>query len=127
MPEAASLPDADEGGEALFDQSEGTGLDNEDIIISNTGDVEPGSLTDTQVTMVPGEANVECPSKPEGGNQTVRARFGRKRTHNEELCVASCGMILARETFYGSESLSNVQVSNPALTVPQWLKVYSWM
>ncbi|KAF8967356.1 hypothetical protein BDZ97DRAFT_1916953 [Flammula alnicola] len=50
-----------------------------------------------------------CDGKPEEGNQTLRARFGRKRTHNEELCVASCGVILGRATFYGSEAPNGVR------------------
>jgi len=52
-----------------------------------------------------------CDGKPEEGNKTLRARFGRKRTHNEELCVASCGVILGRATFYGSEAPNGVRVS----------------
>ncbi|GJE98506.1 hypothetical protein PsYK624_147380 [Phanerochaete sordida] len=47
--------------------------------------------------------------KPETGNRHTRARFGRKRTHNEELCVASCGIILGRATFFGSEALNGVR------------------
>jgi hypothetical protein len=52
-----------------------------------------------------------CNEKPEQGNKSLRARFGRKQTHNEELCVASCGVILGRATFYGSEAPNGVQVS----------------
>jgi hypothetical protein len=36
--------------------------------------------------------------------------FGRRRTHNEELCVASCGVILGRATCYGSEAPNGVRV-----------------
>ncbi|KAF8182922.1 hypothetical protein BJ912DRAFT_1023308 [Pholiota molesta] len=36
----------------------------------------------------------------------ITARFGRKRTHNEQILVAPCGMILARETFFGAEAIS---------------------
>ncbi|KZT61919.1 hypothetical protein CALCODRAFT_427048 [Calocera cornea HHB12733] len=36
------------------------------------------------------------------------AHFGRRRTHNEQLVVRPCGIILARGTFYGAESLSGV-------------------
>ncbi|KAI0310867.1 hypothetical protein OF83DRAFT_1252236 [Amylostereum chailletii] len=45
-----------------------------------------------------------CPSKSDEGNSRPRARFGRRRTHNEQLCVATCGVMLARATFYGSEA-----------------------
>ncbi|KAF8953928.1 hypothetical protein BDZ97DRAFT_1929187 [Flammula alnicola] len=61
------------------------------------------------------DANGICNGKPETGNTTVRARFGRRRTHNEELCVASCGVILGRTTFYGSEVPNGVRVSSQLL------------
>lgn len=41
----------------------------------------------------------------------IRARFGRQRTHNEQIIVAPCGVIIARETFYGAEAISGVAVS----------------
>ena len=53
-----------------------------------------------------------CNGKSDAGNRKVRARFGRRRTHNEELCVASCGIILGRATFYGSEAPNGVRVCN---------------
>ena len=44
----------------------------------------------------------------------LRAQFGQKRTHNEQLIVAPCGIILARQTFYGAEGVSSVAVKfNP--------------
>jgi hypothetical protein len=55
-----------------------------------------------------------CPSdKPEAGNRVPRANFGRRWTHNEQICVGSCGVILGRVTFYGSESILGVRVSDP--------------
>ena len=40
------------------------------------------------------EGNISsCEGKSEKGNRTLRAQFGRRRSHNEELCVASCGVI----------------------------------
>lgn len=80
---------------------EGLLLHDEPVTVSNDGEVEPDEATDS---------DINCPSKPETGNRKVRARFGRKRTHNEELCVASCGVILGRETFFGSEGTKAVQV-----------------
>ncbi|KAF6763614.1 hypothetical protein DFP72DRAFT_1136202 [Ephemerocybe angulata] len=50
-----------------------------------------------------------CAGKKSGGNRGLKARFGRRRTHNEELCVASCGVILGRATFYGSEAPNGVR------------------
>jgi hypothetical protein len=65
-----------------------------------------------------------CDGKPDEGNKAVRARFGRKRTHNEELCVASCGVILGRATFYGSEAPNGVRVMysnfSPAFHVSEY-------
>jgi hypothetical protein len=40
-----------------------------------------------------------------------KGQFGRRRTHNEQLIIAPCGIILARETFYHSEAFSAVAVS----------------
>lgn len=41
----------------------------------------------------------------------VRAQFGRRRSHNEQIFVAPCGEIIARETFFGAEAVSSVIVS----------------
>ncbi|TFY52205.1 hypothetical protein EVJ58_g10145 [Rhodofomes roseus] len=54
------------------------------------------------------DPSIECEGKSADGNTKVRAQFGRRRTHNEELCVASCGVILGRATFYGSEAVNGV-------------------
>lgn len=56
-----------------------------------------------------------CEGKPESGNRKLRARFGRSRTHNEELCVTSCGVILGRATFFGSEAPTSVIVRGSCL------------
>ncbi|KAI0310443.1 hypothetical protein OF83DRAFT_1228775 [Amylostereum chailletii] len=45
-----------------------------------------------------------CEGKSPDGNTKLRAHFSRERTHNEQLCVATCGVILGRATFYGSEA-----------------------
>ena len=50
-----------------------------------------------------------CNGKPETGNHTLCACFGRRCSHNEELCVASCG-IIGYQRFYGSEALNGVWV-----------------
>ncbi|KZT62228.1 hypothetical protein CALCODRAFT_426677 [Calocera cornea HHB12733] len=54
------------------------------------------------------EANLLCDGKGALGNQTFKARFGRSYTHNEQLIVRPCGIIVARATFYGAESVSSV-------------------
>lgn len=71
-----------------------------------TCDEDLGVDTDQEVEIT----EDDCNGKPAGGNQKPRARFGRRRTHNDELCVASCGVILGRTTFYGSEAPSAVRV-----------------
>lgn len=43
--------------------------------------------------------------------ERIRAQLGRRRTHNEQIIVAPCGMIIARETFYGAEGVGSVIVS----------------
>jgi hypothetical protein len=42
-----------------------------------------------------GNADAVCPSKPETGNYKIRALFGRRRTHNEQIMVRPCGIIVA--------------------------------
>ncbi|KDQ56789.1 hypothetical protein JAAARDRAFT_59037 [Jaapia argillacea MUCL 33604] len=54
--------------------------------------------------------NDQCSGKPDDGNRKFHAEFGRRRTHNEELCVATCGVILGWATFYGSEGPNGVQI-----------------
>ena len=51
---------------------------------------------------------VEASQAKEG---KLRAQFGCKRTHNEQIIVAPCGMIIAHETFYGAEAVTSVIVS----------------
>lgn len=40
--------------------------------------------------------------------------FSRKWTHNEQLMVRPCGIIVGRATFYASESMSAVKVRRPS-------------
>ena len=47
---------------------------------------------------------------PPAAKKKIRAQFGRSRTHNEQILVAPCGMIIARETFYHAESITAVVV-----------------
>ncbi|KAI0310124.1 hypothetical protein OF83DRAFT_1071058, partial [Amylostereum chailletii] len=49
------------------------------------------------------------PLKPDTGNRKLRARFGRRRTHNEQLIVCCCGVIAARATMFGAEAISGVK------------------
>jgi hypothetical protein len=59
------------------------------------------------------EAMIEatfCDGKAEAGNRTFKAYFGRRRSHNEQLILRTCGVILSRATMYGSEAVSGVNV-----------------
>ncbi len=56
-----------------------------------------------------------CTEKPAEGNRRLRALFGRRRSHNEQLIVRPCGIIVARETFFGSETTPQVIVCHQLL------------
>jgi len=45
-----------------------------------------------------------------GLKRRLRTLFTRVRTHNEQIIVAPCGVIIARETFYSAEAISSVAV-----------------
>jgi len=63
---------------------------------------------------------IPAPSPLDFNNSTdgkVRAKFGRTRTHNEQLFVLPCGIIVARETFYHAEGLYSVIVRGISLTL----------
>jgi hypothetical protein len=49
--------------------------------------------------------------------ERIRGQFGRRRTHNEQIIVTPCGMIVARETFYGAEGVGSVIVSDSTLVL----------
>lgn len=57
-----------------------------------------------------GVDNEGCDPKSTEGNRQPRAQFGRRRTHNEQLVVACCGIIIARATMFGAEAVSGVKV-----------------
>ncbi|KAF8064136.1 hypothetical protein FPV67DRAFT_1671883 [Lyophyllum atratum] len=45
--------------------------------------------------------------RPAAVGVRLKAQFGRKRTHNEQILVAPCGVILGRTTFFGAEAISS--------------------
>ncbi|KAF8158822.1 hypothetical protein BJ912DRAFT_866425 [Pholiota molesta] len=47
--------------------------------------------------------------KSDAGNKAPKARFARRRTHNEQLLVSCCGIVLARGTMFGAEAISGVK------------------
>jgi hypothetical protein len=56
------------------------------------------------------EANQLCDEKNAFSNRTFKAQLGRRWTHNEQLIVRPCGIIIARATFFGAEAVSSVAV-----------------
>jgi hypothetical protein len=68
-----------------------------------------GSGDSDDHVLLDAEGNL-CDGKQDTGNRKLRAQFGRMRSHNEELCVASCGTIYSRQRFYGSEAPNGVRV-----------------
>jgi len=51
-------------------------------------------------------------TQPAATHKKLRAKFTRSRTHNEQLAVAPCGMILGRDTMFGAEGVASVAVSD---------------
>ncbi|KAJ3990923.1 hypothetical protein F5050DRAFT_1582260, partial [Lentinula boryana] len=47
--------------------------------------------------------------KSDKGNRLSKVMFARRTTHNEQLVVCTCGVIVARATMYGAESISGVK------------------
>ncbi|KAI0309415.1 hypothetical protein OF83DRAFT_1072073 [Amylostereum chailletii] len=66
-------------------------------------------VEDTDELLEVDSEELSCPEKAAAGNVKLRARFGRRRTHNEQLCVATCGVMLGRATFFGSEVINGAR------------------
>jgi hypothetical protein len=58
-----------------------------------------------------------CSSEPKAGKRTIRALFGRRRTHNEQIMVHPCGVIVARQTFFGLETTPQTVVCWPSFYI----------
>lgn len=86
-----------------------------DVEGDDSRELDEGAGMDEELVDAVGQLVDKVPSTCDGkspeGNRKLRARFGRRRTHNEELCVSCCGVILARATFFGSEASNGVRVS----------------
>ncbi|KAF8585112.1 hypothetical protein K439DRAFT_1616199 [Ramaria rubella] len=52
---------------------------------------------------------LECDEKAVQGNHKLHAQFRQWRTHNEQLIIRPCGVIVSRTTFFGSEAISSVR------------------
>lgn len=75
---------------------------------------DTGLEVDEEVSIEQDDDN--CNAKAEEGNRRLKAYFGRHRTHNDQLWIRTCGIILSRATFYGSEAVSAFVVSFTYIT-----------
>ena len=125
--DVTELEDVDDAQEEFSVDSEGrvildsgdnsTGLNGDDVHATPNNDndnrmppVEPYDPVET------GIVNGARPKK-------IRAQFGRKHTHNEQIMVTPCGMILTRSTFFGAEAISTVVICIPCHVLRAHLKV----
>lgn len=69
-------------------------------------------LEDDEAVEVEDEVVEKCYGKNGTSKRQLKARFGRKRTHNDELCVYTCGIIAGRTAMFGSEAPNGVRVSH---------------
>ena len=65
-------------------------------------------------------------SEQNGKKERIRAQMGRRRTHNEQIIVAPCGIIIARETFYGAEGVGSVIVRQQNFLNPSYFLTLIW-
>lgn len=80
--------------------------------VTDEPDLEPVDHNgEVQFELMPDGQTVPITTDVSTIHRKLRVQFGRKRTHNEQLFVAPCGIIVARETFYHSEAPSAVVVS----------------
>jgi hypothetical protein len=69
---------------------------------------DSGRVTLEEAPSLNNAAAVQSPQK-------LCVQFGCKQTHNEQIIVTPCGIILARKTFYGAEAVSSVAVCYAAI------------
>lgn len=102
------------GGGSALASSESSSIpedheeDDKEVLVQASQSGAEGAL-DVTIHNIP-EATVECGGKAETGNRRLQAFFGRRRTHNEQVMMRSCGIIISRATFFGSEAISAVKV-----------------
>ena len=75
----------------------------------------PDSLNTNTTLDDDDENHIDSVHKSDAGNKVPKARFARRRTHNEQLIVSCCGVVLARGTMFGAEAISGVKVSHNCL------------
>jgi hypothetical protein len=74
-------------------------------------DTNVAELTAEEVEESGIKGNTPCPGKSETGNRRIRALFGHCHTHHEQIMVCPCGVVVARQTFFGSETTPQTVVS----------------
>ncbi|KIJ07348.1 hypothetical protein PAXINDRAFT_90571 [Paxillus involutus ATCC 200175] len=65
-------------------------------------------LPATNGKSAPAGSSSDPDQRPRSRRHKVKAMFGCRRTHNEQLMVAPCGLIIARQTFFGAEGVASV-------------------
>lgn len=75
-----------------------------------SGNIEQ-ELQDQNSDIIEAIETLDSSQKTINKSPKLFARFGRRRTHNEQLIVRPCGIIVSRATFFGSEAVSAVKVS----------------
>lgn len=87
------------------------------IDLSGSGHTSLADLADDRPphneSFPPANTPQDNPVSPVPGPVATKARMARRWTHNEQLFVMCCGVILSRGTFYTSEGLSGVKVCCP--------------
>ena len=69
-------------------------------------------VVEVEYILPDGEVDQTCREKDPDGKRRVCGRFGRQRSHNEQILVRPCGIIVARTTFFGSETTPQTIVSH---------------
>ncbi|KAJ6609392.1 hypothetical protein B0H10DRAFT_1813877, partial [Mycena sp. CBHHK59/15] len=62
----------------------------------------------------------QASSSSSNSASTVKGKNSRSWTHNEQLFVRCCGVIISRATFYGSEGITGVSAFLKATFLPQY-------
>ena len=81
------------------------------LTAADLGTLDDDTMDDT----LPGDGT-RVYQHPTSTSNKIQTKFGRRWTHNEQLVVCPCGMILMRETFYNAEGIASVTVR--ALPLP---------
>jgi hypothetical protein len=92
--------------------TQGTALFQLQKRLKNAGLVIPpdSASPDDIATLHGADEDEECVEKPGTGNRQLKAYFSKRRTHNEQLMMRPCGVVLSHATFFGSEAISAVNV-----------------